>query len=69
MPKPPDDQLVSTVIFVDGVAFLITKRERGGFAARRLKGKERRLALRLLANAHDEALARLEPHSIRGRST
>ena len=66
MPKPPDDPLVSSVIFVDGAAFLITKRERGGFAARRLKGKERQLALSLLANAHDEALARLEPRGVRG---
>jgi hypothetical protein len=38
MAKPPDAQLVSSVIFVDGVPFLITSRERGGFVARRLKG-------------------------------
>ena len=65
MAKPPDAQLVSSVIFVDGVPFLITSRARGGFVARRLRGKERDLALGRLANAHDEAFARLEPHARR----
>lgn len=61
MPTPPEAELVSSVIFVDGVPFLITHRERDGFAARRLDGDERGLALRLLANAHDETAARLGP--------
>jgi hypothetical protein len=61
MAKPPEPELVSTVLFVDGEPFLITNREKAGFVARRLQGQEKTLALRLLANAHDEVWARLEP--------
>lgn len=61
MPKPPESELVSRVIFVDGEPFLITRRDRRTFMARRLRGRERAVALRLLTEAHEEAFARLRP--------
>lgn len=61
MARPPDAELVSRVIFVDGEPFLITRRDRRAFMARRLLGRERAVALRLLTEAHEEAFARLGP--------
>jgi hypothetical protein len=63
MAKPREAEPVSSVLFVDGEPFVVTKREKASFVARRLRGRERALALRLLKDAHAEASARLEPRS------
>lgn len=67
MAKLRDAKLVSTVLVVDGEPFLITRREKTGFVARRLTGREKALALRLVADAHAEVWARLELAVVRQR--
>lgn len=49
----------TALIQFDGVMFVITKREKNGFFAKRLTPEERDLAIRTLDDAHADIEARI----------